>query len=479
MFRVHKQRSRTTWLVVFPLLLSVPLGSALSSDRKDALSEQLLELIEQRGQGQGVAAFTLPGRHDYAAIPQDPNNPITDAKVRLGKLLFHETGVGTETLSAERSETYSCATCHHAAAGFKAGRIQGIGDGGWGFANNGSKRRLARGMNPDAVDGDVNKPDFQPVASPSALNIAFQDVVLWDGALGNASGGVNTNVGNVLNAGPADVKANKFGLSGIETQVLAGTRVHRLRFDNGSVLQTNNRYRRLYREAFPGGYTGEIPSDSNVSSEALGAAKAIAAYERTLLANKAPFQRWLRGNKNAMSTKQLKGAALFFGKADCVACHTGPALSSALDASAARIFFNVGFDNLDTSKNKVFGTVSEGVSQGRGNFTGDSQDDFKFKVPQLYNLKDARVYGHGGSFKSIRQVLKYKNKGIPQRLDTRNLAPEFQPLGLSSMELRELEAFLSTALHDPNLARYQPRKLPSGNCFPAADFKSALDLRCW
>jgi len=464
-------------LLILALSFLTPFGYANANETRDALSAQLLELIERNGQG--LSTFLLPDRHDFEAIPQDPDNPVTAAKVKLGKLLFHETGVGTDTLSSDRSETYSCATCHHAGAGFKAGIKQGIGDGGSGFAGNGSQRRLASGMNENADDNDPSKPDFQPVASPAALNTAFQDVMLWDGALGNTNGGINSGVANVLSAGPADVRANAFGLSGLETQVLAGTRVHRLRFDNNSVLQTNRRYQRLYANAYPDGDTGYIPAGSSVTPEALGAAKAIAAYERTILANRAPFQRWLRGRSKAMSVRELRGAILFFDKGNCVACHTGPALSSKVSSSAEEMFFNVGFADLDTSQRSILGTVPEGVSRGRGNFTGNELDDYKFKVPQLYNLKDAKVYGHGASFSTIMQVLKYKNEGVPQREGTRNLAPEFQPLGLNIAELRALRAFIKTGLHDPYLSRYQPRRLPSGNCFPAADFKSALDLRCW
>jgi len=447
-----------------------------ASNRRSQLSIKLHDQLEIHG---GTSAFMLPKDGDFASIPQDPNNPITTDKVDLGKFLFHETAVGTDTPALDRVETYSCATCHHADAGFKSGIAQGIGDGGSGFAKQGSKRRLAKGLNPAADDGDPAKPDFQPVTSPAALNAAYQDVMLWDGALGSRPGSVNASIANFENAGPPGLKVNEFGLSGLETQVLAGTKVHRLRFDSHSILQSNTQYEVLYDAAFPSGTTGAIPEGSSVTPESLGAAKAIAAYERTILANEAPFQKWLHGNKNAMNTNQLNGALLFFGKANCVSCHTGPALSSRIDASENEMFFNVGFNDLDTRKSNVLGTVPEGVTRGRGNFTGKPEHNYKFKIPQLYNLADADVYGHGASFKSVKQVLKYKNNGVPQRRETDNLANEFQPLNLSNKELKDLEDFLLSGLRDPNLDRYQPRQLPSGNCFPAADFKSVADLKCY
>ncbi len=443
------------------------------------LSQALKSKLETHSPDGSISAFVLPDSNDYSRIPADPANPITREKVKLGQFLFHDTAVGTETAAPDRVETYGCATCHHAAAGFKSGITQGLGDGGWGFANDGKRRRLAKGLDPDAPDGDPLKPDFQPVTSPTVLNTAYQQVMLWNGALGSAPDSVNADAANLINAGPPGLSVNNFGLQGLESQVLAGTVVHRLRFDNESVLQTNRRYKTLYRKAYPDGNTGFIPPGSRVTPEWLGAAKAIAAFERTVLANKSPFQKWLRGGSNAMTEKQLKGANLFFGKANCVACHTGPALSSLPGAAEEDVFFNIGFADLDTSSPKNFGTVPADVMKGRGHFSGKSEFDFAFKIPQLYNLADAKVFGHGGSFKSVRQVLKYKNRAVPQTANVSTLAAEFTPLGLSRSELRDLEAFILGALYDPRLSRYQPKSVPSGNCFSAADIKSAIDLRCW
>lgn len=334
-----------------------------------------------------------------------------------------------------------------------------------------------RGLDASAADGDPLKPDIQPIASPTVLNSAYQRVMLWNGSFGNTGDDVNANIGSVGNAGPPPIKANQFGLPGLETQVLAGTHVHRLGFD--SLMQSNKKYRNLFNKAFPGGDTGFIPTGSSVTPAALGAAKAIAAYERTILANRAPFQRWLRGKKNAMSTKQLKGALLFFGKADCVSCHTGPALSSLPDATEDRIFFNIGFSDFNTDNRRIHGSVPEEFKEGRGGFTGDPMDNNKFKIPTIYNTKNTRVLGHGASFKTVRQVIKYKNRAISQRAEVDNLAQEFVPLGLTSREIVNLTAFVTDALYDPHLSRYQPRSLPTGNCTIAGDIKSVIEQKCW
>ena len=453
-------------------------GSAV--DDVHRLSLELQAQIEAHASGEGLQAFQLPDNNDYDAIPQDPSNPITRAKVRLGKLLFHETAVATLGTDPERNETWSCASCHHVAAGFKSGVPQGIGDGGTGFGVAGEERVLVAGLDATAPAGDPLLPDLQPLASPTILNAAWQMPMLWNGSFGNLPGGVNSTLDAVEGAGPAPIKANTFGLAGLETQALAGTHVHRLAFDNESVLQRNGEYRHLFERAFPGGVAGVIPDNgTTVTQAALGAALAIAAYERTVVSNLAPFQKWLAGDRRAMSKQSLRGALLFFGKADCVACHTGPALSSVEGAGADDIFFAVGFADLDPADSRVHGIVDEASIKGRGGFTGDPADDYKFKVPPLYNLTDSDVFGHGASFASVREVIEYKNAAVAQNpASVGHLSPRFVPLGLDADEVDDLVAFVEQGLHDRWLDRYVPTSLPSDSCFPVADLQSAIDLDC-
>jgi cytochrome c peroxidase len=96
----------------------------------------------------------------------------------------------------------------------------------------------------------------------------------------------------------------------------------------------------------------------------------------------------------------FRGAALFFGKANCVACHTGPALNT-------MAFRAIGMGDLEgTGVTGYDPTKPEHL--GRGGFTGIADDNFKFKVPQLYNLTDSPFLGHGGMFTSLREILDYK-----------------------------------------------------------------------
>ena len=405
--------------------------------------------------------YLLPDSDDFANIPQDPMNPITQAKVDAGKLIYHDPAFATEGV-ALRAWTWSCATCHHARAGFKSGLIQGMGEGGEGFGLKGETRTW---HDPDTGTQDA---DVQPVTSPTVLNVAYQDVMLWNGALGNASNGI-INVGiepeRLMTEGTPK-EANREGLSGIETQAIAGTGVHRILGFPPELEQTD--YYQMLLDAFPEFSRDELNKSST---------RAIAAFERTVLANKALFQKWLRGDEFAMSEKEISGAEVFFGDGGCVACHQGPALSSPVGATEDQVFFAVGFSDLDV--NEIIGDVADGVRLGRGGLTGLDEDNYKFKVPQLYNLADINVFGHGGSFSSVREVVEYKNAGVAQNeASITNLDYRFVPLNLSATQVDDLVEFLEVSLRDPDLMRYEPTSLPSGLCVINDDSTSRADLGC-
>ncbi|MEE9335753.1 MAG: cytochrome c peroxidase [Granulosicoccaceae bacterium] len=433
-----------------------------------ALQSELQTLLISESAGQGLQAFTLPIETDLQQIPQDRNNTLTAAKVELGKFMFHDTGFALNGVSNDPG-TWSCSACHNAAAGFKAGIPQGIGEGGVGYELDGSHRQLALGFDPAAVEGADNKPDLQPIAPPATLNVAYQEVVLWNGELGNA-GIVNSSIPvKQLTTVGTPREANKRGFAGPETQAIAGIKLHRLQMAGQTPLSSKAEYRALWQAAYPSGSI-DITED---------AAKAIASYVRTILTNQAPFQQWLRGDTQALNETELQGAVLFFGDAGCSSCHQGPALSTVENAHEHEMFSAVGFADFDTSQNNIHGEIPASVGLGRGGFTLNETDNYKFKIPQLYNLADSTVLGHGASFSSIREVIKYKNDAVPQNTDAAsNLDQRFVPLGLSIQDISQLTTFLTTALHDPKLNRYEPAYVPSGACITVDALDGLSDYRC-
>ena len=198
---------------------------------------------------------------------------------------------------------------------------------------------------------------------------------------------------------------------------------------------------------------------------------AVAAYERTLLANQSPFQEWLKGDINALTQDETEGALVFFNEGKCYSCHSGPGLNS-------MSFHALGMKDL--SGENINTEVDLATKKGRGGFTMNPEDDYKFKTPQLYNLKDVNFFGHGGSFESVREVVEYKNNAIPENVEvpSNKISPLFTPLNLTDDQIDKLVVFLENALYDSNLYRYVPEELPSGNCFPNADYESVEDLGC-
>ena len=116
-------------LQIISCVVVTTIFTACQSDNdsySDASEESLLErrLIDLYG---STSELVLPDASDFSAIPSDIDNPITQAKVTLGKFLYHETGLALNSKTSEGMFTYSCASCHHADAGFQSGIRQGIG----------------------------------------------------------------------------------------------------------------------------------------------------------------------------------------------------------------------------------------------------------------------------------------------------------------------------------------------------------------
>ena len=418
----------------------------MEEPEENRLADRIVELFGE------TSALILPESDQYTAIPADPRNPITAEKVRLGKFLFHETALGVLPKREEGRNTYSCASCHHSKAGFQSGVIQGLGEGGVGFGMRGEARIKSEAYHDSILDK-------QPIRSPSILNVAFQDVMLWNGQFG----AVGTNAGTeAFWTVDTPKEKNNLGFEGVETQAIAAIDVHRL--DLSPSLINDTQYKKLFDDAFP-----DIPENERYTK--ITAGLAMAAYERTVMPTEAPFQKWLKGDAEALSEKEINGALLFYGKGACYTCHSGPGLNG-------MEFHALGMKDL--AGPGVHGEIDEPTKQGRGGFNENPEDFFKFKVPQLYNLKDVRFFGHGGSFPTIRAVVEYKNRALPENREVHKsvLSDQFVPLNLTESEIEQLVYFIENALYDPNLDRFVPEKLPSGHCFPNADETSKSDLGC-
>lgn len=417
-------------------------------DELTTIDKELHSLIPDK------TKYTLPDEKNLSEIPQSPVNPLTPEKVALGKLLFFEPIFANESKRQDQRFTFTCSSCHVPESGFRPGRMQGIADGGIGFGVKGESRLKYPLYHNDSIDAQGARP-------LAVLNTAYVENTMWNGSFGSDKHNVGTEaMWGVFDKGTA---INKLHLGALEGQNIEGLITHRMNFTKAII--ENAGYKEMFDAAFP-----EMTEAERYSRR--GASFAITAYLRQVITNQAPFQKWLKGDNNAMTEQEKKGAVLFFSKAGCNTCHFERNLGSMK-------FEALGVDDL-----YEHGGIKTGPADrrniGRGGFTNRPEDMFKFRTPQLYNLGDSGPYFHGGSMETLEDVVKYFNKGVKQnqRVPDTQLSSFIRPLGLTDEEVADLTEFLKNGLRDPNLLRYKPERVLSGLCFPNNDPASKIDMGC-
>jgi cytochrome c peroxidase len=204
-------------------------------------------------------SWTLPRGFPVPAVPTD--NPMSEAKVALGRKLFHDTRLSV-------TDRYSCASCHDPARAFTDGRARAVG------ATGGIMRRGAMTL----------------------TNVAY------DASYGWITPHVTTLEAQMrqplFNEHPIEM-----GLSGRQSAVVA-------------MLRADPHYAEAFRRSFPSDLIAvSLPNMT----------RAIAAYERTLISGASPFDRYVyQGDHAALDEPAKRGLALFYSKrVGCANCHRG------------------------------------------------------------------------------------------------------------------------------------------------------------
>ena len=234
--------------------------------------------------------------------------------------------------------------------------------------------------------------------SPTIINSAYGKLQFWDGRAKNLE---DQAMGPVQN--PIEMKMT------VEAVV--------------AKLNAIEDYKNQFQQVF----------GSDVTSD--GMAKAIAAYERTVLSGDAPYDKFKAGDKAALSEAAARGMKLFLGKANCSACHAG---ASFTDNS----FHNIG----------VLGT-----DEGRATINKSVGDKAAFKTPTLREIVRSAPYMHDGSMKTLEEVVAHYNKGgspHPQ------LDEELFPLKLTEAEAADLVTFLKEGLASASYPAHTAPELP-------------------
>jgi cytochrome c peroxidase len=169
------------------------------------------------------------------------------------------------------------------------------------------------------------------------------------------------------------------------------------------------------------GYRAQFQAvfQSDVTVE--GIARAIAAFERTVLSGPSPYDRYVAGDRTAMPASAIRGLRVFNGKAQCRTCHKGPMLSD-------QSFHNIGV-GMDRPNPDI----------GREAVTKDPKDRGRFKTPSLRNVALTWPYLHDGSARTLADVVAFYDRG---GLPNPTLDIFIGPLGLSEAEREDLVAFM-------------------------------------
>jgi len=168
-------------------------------------------------------------------------------------------------------------------------------------------------------------------------------------------------------------------------------------------------------------------------------AKAIAAFERTVVTTDSPFDRYARGDAAALTCQEKHGLEIFNGKGHCTACHWGPNFTDGR-------FHNLGVATPQGQK----------PDEGRYAVTKDRRDMGAFKTPTMRDVALRAPYLHTGAEPTLEAVIDFYDKG-GGRGDP-NLDPLMVPLGLTACEKADLVAFLKRSLTslNPEVADVKP-----------------------
>ena len=370
------------------------------------------------------------GQSMLSALPSTPqapgDNPTTPAKVALGRLLFWD-----PLLSGPQD--VACATCHHPQNAYAEDRDLSLGVTGIGL---GRFRRQAPGSSIPIVKRN----------SPTVLNVAFNGI--------DESGRYD----------PATAPAfwdNR--IRSLESQALEPLKSHEEMRENTypedeavarvvAKLRANAEYRSL----FAGAFGGEQP----VNAQNLG--RAIAAFERTLLANNSPFDRYMRGDRSAMTEKQVRGMQRF-EEIGCIRCHNGPMFSD-YKLHVMGVPDNPALPASDGGAQKPPCPASP--QEPRTAASRAACDSYAFRTASLRNLDFTFPYQHNGTSRTLSAVVGFYESTIAG--SSRNPNVRYEELDPLLRELKNVDEedvdlieFLY-ALSDGSFDRTIPERVPSG-----------------
>jgi cytochrome c peroxidase len=365
-------------------------------------------------------------------VPVPVENPITEAKRVLGKVLFWD-----EQLSS--NDTVACGTCHRPATGGadpRAGRFPGTDRGTiddvWGSPG---IVKLNTGGEQQDDPTFADQPQITDRLSPSNFGGIWAPELLWDGrATGEFRDPLTDEV--VIAEGGAlesqalqpllnDVEMAKSGrdwddvtdkLAHVEPLALATN----LPPDLEAAIAESPSYPALFDAAF---------GDPRISPVRI--AFALATYQRTLVADQTPWDRFVGGDDDALSDLARYGWETLQGMR-CTGCHTPPLFTN-------NAFFNIGLRRSE-------------YDRGRQRVTGKPEHAGEMKVPSLRNVALRSRFMHTGQFDSLNGAVNFYRSG-PSGGPDQDEIPGFgvYNFALSAFSEAGIRTFLEEGLTDPRV----------------------------
>jgi cytochrome c peroxidase len=438
--------------------LAAAVASPAGRDARD-VDARLAERLREAGFTGRVGA-TLTNR---LGRPLDPR--LAD----LGRLLWFDTITG---LNGDNS----CGGCHSPTNGF------------------GDTQPIAIGIENNGVVGPGRTGPRNQRRAPTVLNTAFYPRLMWNSRFESLSGDPFDNRGGLLfpppegtslSSQPHLLAAQAF-IPPTERNEVAG---FDFPGDNDAIraevlrrLGSVPEYRQRFGRVFP-----EVRDGAPLTFAMFAAA--IAEFEFSLTFMDAPLDRYARGDRDALTGEEKRGALLFFGAAGCVSCHAVGGASNELFSDFREHVLGVP-QVVPRVTNSVFAGPGANEDFGREDVTGDAADRYAFRTAPLRNIALQPAFMHDGAFTTLEAAIRHHldaaasaraydpaAAGLPLDLrgPTGPIEPVLarldplvsRPLRLTDEEVAELVAFVGHGLLDPRARRERlrhlvPETLPSG-----------------
>jgi cytochrome c peroxidase len=449
-------------LVIGAVMMVTQRTSASGGD--SILDEQLSQVLTQHG-FTGTVGSSLERR-----LGRRIDNQLAD----LGRNLFHDTIVGL-------NNDNSCSGCHSATAGF------------------GDTQSIAIGIENNFIVGPERTGPRNQRRTPMVANTAFFPTLMWNSRFASLSfDPFDNSLGFMFPPPEGLTLSDRTHLLVAQAFIPPTERVEAAgfvfpgnNFDiRAEVIRRINdvpEYRKLFGKIFP-----EVKAGGPITYDMF--AQAIAEFEFTLVFANAPLDRFARGEKNALSDDQKRGALLFFGRANCVACHAVSGQSNVMFSDFREHVIGVpqiapAVGN-PAAGNVTFDGPGQNEDFGLEQVTGNPNDRYMFRTSPIRNVALQPALFHNGAFIQLEDAIRFHLNPVGQapnyvpavagvapdlRGPTGPIAPVLArldpamttPINLSNDEFKGLVDFVRNGLLDPkarpeNLRKLIPRRVPSG-----------------